>query len=73
MMMSKYLIVIERAGDNYSAYCPDLPDVIATGQTPEVTAKMMREAIEFHLEDMKAEGLHIPKPTTTAVSVDVAV
>ena len=73
MMMSRYLIVIESARDNYSAYCPDLPGVIATGQTPEKTAEMMREAIEFHLEGMKAEGLHIPEPTTTAVSVDVEV
>ena len=56
----RYAIVIEKAEGNYSAYVPDLPGCIATGATvPEVEAEI-REAIEFHLEGMREDGLAIP-------------
>ncbi len=71
--MYKYVIIVEKAGENYSAYCPDLPGCVATGKTVEETADRMKEAIEFHLEGMKKEGLSIPKPTTLATAVDIAV
>jgi predicted RNase H-like HicB family nuclease len=71
--MAEYLIIIEKAENNYAAYCPDLPGVIATGPTKKETLKLMKEAIEFHLEGLKAEHLYIPEPTTTAESVDVSV
>ncbi len=44
--MHRYLVVIENAGSNYSAYSPDLPGCVATGPTPEETKKNMAEAIE---------------------------
>ncbi len=69
--MPKYTIIIEKAENNYSAYCPDLHGVIATGKTREETARMMQEAIEFHLEGMRIEGYCIPEPTTTAAIVEV--
>lgn len=50
--MTEYRVFIEKAGRNYSAYSPDLPGCIATGKTPEETARNMREAIELHLEGM---------------------
>jgi len=71
--MIKYTIIIEKAGNNYSAYCPDLPGCIATGSTEEETIERMKEAIEFHIEGLKKEGLEVPKPKTTAVSVEVVV
>jgi len=71
--MFKYTIIIEKAGNNYSAYCPDLPGCIATGSTAEETIERMKEAIKFHIEGLKKEGLKIPEPTTTAVSVEVVV
>ncbi len=71
--MYKYVIIVEKAGRNYSAYCPDLPGCVATGKTVEETADRMKEAIEFHLEGMKKEGLSIPKPSTLATAVDIAV
>lgn len=71
--MTEYLIIIEKAERNYAAYCPDLPGVIATGETKKETLELMKEAIGFHLEGMKAECLNIPEPTTTAASVEVSV
>lgn len=70
--MTEYLIIIEKAERNYAAYCPDLPGVIATGKTKEETLKLMKEAIEFHLEGMRAECFNIPEPMTTAASVEVS-
>jgi len=71
--MTEYLIIIEKAENNYAAYCPDLPGVIATGPTKKDTLELMKEAIEFHLEVQKAQRLSIPEPTTTAASVDVSI
>jgi predicted RNase H-like HicB family nuclease len=71
--MTEYLIIIEKAENNYAAYCPDLPGVLATGSTRKETLELMKEAIEFHLEGLKAECLSIPEPTTTAASVEVTV
>lgn len=67
----KYLAVIEKAENNYSAYVPDLPGCIAVGDTVEETEQMIKEAIEFHLEAMRSDGLPIPQPTTGANYVEV--
>ncbi len=64
--MRKYLIVIEKAGDNYSAFSPDMPGCIATGATPEETERNMKEAIELHIHGMKEDGLPIPEPSSLA-------
>ena len=58
-----YLIVIEKAEKNYSAYCPDLPGYIATGKTIDETIKNMKEAILFHIEGLKKDGISPPKPS----------
>jgi len=52
----KYPVIIEKADGNYSAYSPDLPGCVATGQTVKETLLRMREAIEFHVEGLKREG-----------------
>ena len=49
----RYAIVIEAAEDNFSAYVPDLPGCVATGNTVEDTERSIREAIEFHLDGLK--------------------
>jgi predicted RNase H-like HicB family nuclease len=59
--MTKYTIIIENGEGNYSAYCPDLPGVVAAGETEEETVELMKEAIEFHLEGLKEENLPIPE------------
>lgn len=64
--MKKFLIVIEKTETNYSAYAPDLPGCIATGNTVEETEKNMYEAIEFHLEGLKEDNLPIPESSSIA-------
>lgn len=61
MRVLKYPIVIEKTARNYSAFCPDLPGCVATGQTIEETIKNMKDAIRLHLEGLKEDGLLIPK------------
>lgn len=60
----RYGIIIEPAGTNYSAYVPDLPGCIATGDTLDEVEHEIRSAIEFHLEGLEADGLPIPEPKT---------
>jgi predicted RNase H-like HicB family nuclease len=69
--MTSYAIIIEKGEGNYSAYCPDLPGVVAAGETEEKTMELMKEAIEFHLEGLKEENLPIPEPTVTARCIKV--
>ena len=63
-MKKEYLIVIEKACNNYSAYSPDFPGVIATGETVEATRETMKEAIRFHIDGLKMHNLPVPEPTT---------
>ena len=67
-----YVVVIEKADSNYSAYVPDLPGCVTTGATLEEVKQMIEEAIEFHIEGMLEDGLPIPKPTSIAHKVEVA-
>jgi predicted RNase H-like HicB family nuclease len=64
--MRKFLIVIENAGTNFSAYAPDLPGCIATGATREETEQNMLEAIQLHLEGMREDNLPIPESSSIA-------
>ena len=53
--MLKYIIIIEKGEKNCSAYCPDIPGVVAAGETEEETAELMKEAIDFHLDGLKED------------------
>ena len=69
----QYAVVIEHApGTNYSAYVPDLPGCVSTGDTIEEVGRNIREAIEFHLEGMREDGDPIPEPTTQVTYAEVA-
>ena len=68
----RYAVVIENAGTNFSAYVPDLPGCIATGQSIEEAENEIRSAIQFHLDGMKKEGLPIPIPSSAVEYVEVA-
>ncbi|MEM1293250.1 MAG: type II toxin-antitoxin system HicB family antitoxin [Cyanobacteria bacterium P01_H01_bin.162] len=70
--MTKYLIVIEPTETGYSAYSPDLPGCVSTGASQEEVANNMREAIAFHVEGLRLEGLEIPNPATTSAYIEVA-
>jgi len=69
----RYAIVIEKAGDNFSGYVPDLPGCIATGATAEETETELREAIEFHIAGLREDGAPIPQASSRVEYVDVAV
>ncbi len=68
----KYLVIYEKTDTGYSAYAPDLPGCITTGTTLEETERMMKEAIEFHLQGLREDGLPIPEPVTTADYITAA-
>lgn len=70
--MMKYTIMIESRVENYSAYCPDLPGVVAAGETEEEVLLLMKEAIVFHMQGLTEDNISIPKPTITARSIEVA-
>jgi predicted RNase H-like HicB family nuclease len=62
----EYLVVIEKAENNYSAYLPDLPGCVATGTTPAETKEQLAKAVDMHLKGMEEDGLPIPAPTSRA-------
>jgi predicted RNase H-like HicB family nuclease len=66
----RYAVVIEKAEGNYSAYVPDLPGCVATGDTVEDVEAQIREAILFHIEGLTADGSPIPQPTSIAESIE---
>lgn len=68
----RYAIVIEDAGRNYSAYVPDLPGCVATGPTVAKTEQAIREAIEVHLNGLRADKLPIPAASSRVDYVEVA-
>ncbi len=69
--MKRFAVVIEKTSTGYGAYAPDLPSCVAAGDTIEDTERLMREAIEFHLEGMRAHGDPVPEPTAVAQYVEV--
>jgi predicted RNase H-like HicB family nuclease len=66
----RYAVVIEKAERNYSAYVPDLPGCVATGDTVESVEREIRDAIRFHIEGLKKDGLPVPKATSIADYVE---
>jgi predicted RNase H-like HicB family nuclease len=71
--MKEFLIIIEKTPTGYSAYVPDLPGCIATGDTKRTVRKNMREAIEFHLQGMREEELPVPRRRSETDFVKVGV
>jgi predicted RNase H-like HicB family nuclease len=68
----RYAVVIEKAEGNYSAYVPDLPGCVATGATIQEVEGEIREAIAFHLDGLREDGLPIPAPTSTVEYIELA-
>jgi len=66
----RYAVVIEKAHSNYSAYVPDLPGCIATGDTVAAVENEIREAIRFHIDGLRADGIVVPEPTSIAEYVE---
>jgi predicted RNase H-like HicB family nuclease len=70
--MSRYLIIIEQTATGFSAYSPDLPGCVATGQTRKGVEREMHDAIEFHIEGLRLAGEQIPEPRSQASYCEVA-
>ena len=68
----RYAVVIEKGQGNYSAYVPDLPGCVAVGDTIEEIQREIQEAIEFHIEGLRADGLPVPEPSSRVDYVEVA-
>jgi predicted RNase H-like HicB family nuclease len=68
----KYAVVIEKAGENFSAYVPDLPGCIATGDNASEAEQQIREAISFHLDGLREDGMEIPEPSCAVGYVELA-
>ena len=69
----KYVALIGKTGNGYSAHLPDLPGCIAAAETFDETSQLIEEAANFHVEGMVEDGENIPEPTYSAVEVEVDV
>ena len=69
--MRQFLIIIEKADSNYSAYSPDLTGCVATGTTHEEVEKNIREAIEMHIQGLIEDGLPVPESESVAEYITV--
>lgn len=70
-MHMKYAVVIEKSETGYGAYIPDLPGCVAVGETLAETERLIREALEFHVEGLREDGLPVPEPSALAQYVEV--
>jgi predicted RNase H-like HicB family nuclease len=66
-----YMVIIEQGETSFGAYVPDLPGCIATGETEQEVLELIQEAIEFHLEGLKDEGLKAPLPHSYSKLVEI--
>ena len=71
MTMHRFLVVIEKADENYAAYSPDLPGCVATGDTREETERLMHEAIAMHVRGLVEDGEPIPESQSFAEYIAV--
>ena len=73
MAVMRYMVVVERGETSWGAHVPDLPGCVAVGETREEALRLIREAIEFHIEGMRARGEKVPEPSIEAGTVTVGV
>jgi predicted RNase H-like HicB family nuclease len=68
----RYAIVVERGPTSYGAYVPDLPGCVPLRKTRDEVLRLIREAIEFHIDEMREEGLEVPEPLSSAEYVEIS-
>ena len=71
MARLRYMVVIERGDTSWGAHVPDLPGCVAVGETREEVRRLIREAIEFHIDGLKEDRLPVPPPSSEGEFVDV--
>ncbi len=67
----RYVVIVEQGENGFGAYVPDLPGCVAVGETREEALRLIREAVELHLEGLREDGLPIPEPSSSSEYVDV--
>ncbi len=67
----RYAVVIEKSKTGFGAYVPDLPGCVAVAETLSETEQLIREAIEFHLDGLREDGIRVPEPSAVAQYVEV--
>ncbi len=72
-MNRRYTVVIEKGTNSYGAYVPDLPGCVAAARTKASVLKLIREAIEIHVEDLRDTGAKVPRASATAIPVEVTI
>ena len=71
MAVARYMVVVERGETSWGAHVPDLPGCVAVGETRDDVLRLIREAIELHIDDLKQDGLPIPPPSSDVEFVEI--
>jgi predicted RNase H-like HicB family nuclease len=71
MAMRRYMVVVERGETSWGAHAPDLPGCVAVGETREEVLRLIPEAIEFHIDGLKQDGLPVPAPSSEGEFIEV--
>ncbi len=67
----KYMVVVEKSPSGYGAYVPDLPGCVAAGKTQEEVLRLIKEAIELHIESLEENGEPVPQPSSVSEFIEV--
>ena len=67
----RYLVVLEQGPTSFGAYVPDLPGCVAVGDTRDEALRLIREAVELHIDDLKQSGQPVPPPSSTSELIAV--
>lgn len=71
MAMVRYMVVVERGETSWGAHVPDLPGCLSVGETREEVLQLIREAMEFHINGLRQDGLPVPTPSSEGEFVEV--
>ena len=67
----RYMVVIEKGPSSYGAFVPDLPGCVAVGETEAEATELIQEAIQMHIEDLRADGKPVPEPVSKSTFVEI--
>ncbi len=68
----RYMVVIEHGEKSWGAHVPDLPGCIAVAKTRDEVLQLIRDAIDFHIESLRQDGLPVPSPSSESEFVEVS-
>ena len=69
--MKQYTVIIEKGDSSYGAWVPDLPGCVAAAETAAEAELLIKEAIEFHIEGLREDGLDVPEPSSRVIEVAI--